>query len=42
MSKGYAWAILPMFVFIKHTNGNKEFILGWLNKTINLTYKGNK
>jgi len=41
-----AFIIFPMVIFIKNTDGSKEFLLGWLNRTITLkitlTYGGNK
>jgi hypothetical protein len=42
MKKAYGFIILPMVMFIKNTDGSKEFMLGWLNRTIILTYGGNK
>lgn len=45
-NKGYTFIIFPMVIYIKNTDGSKEFLLGWLNMTITLkitlTYGGNK
>jgi hypothetical protein len=36
--KDKAWLILPLFAYLKYSNGKKSIQIGWLTKTFHLNF----